>query len=61
MFIGQKRKVKTGDHNFAAGSTITIIGFGFEYMILCSGVSYRGHKIEQWLIKKEIGREAEDE
>ena len=55
MKIGEKRRVRVGDHYFKARSEIEITEFVGERLIRCIGVNKNGVKIDQLLIAAEIG------
>ncbi len=60
MKIGEKRKVRVGDHYFKERIEIEITEFVSEKLIRCIGVNKYGVKIDQLLIAAEIGMVVED-
>lgn len=61
MKIGEKRKVRVGDHYFKERSVIEITEFVGERLIRCIGINKDGVKIDQLLIAAEIGMVVEDQ
>lgn len=55
MKIGERRKVRVGDHYFKKSSVIEITEFVGEKLIRCIGTNKDGVKIDQLLIAAEIG------
>jgi len=55
MKIGEKRRVRVGDHYFKARSLIEITEFVGKNLIRCIGYNKNGVKIDQLLIAAEIG------
>jgi len=59
MKIGEKRKVRVGDHYFKERSVIEITEFVGERLIRCTGINKNGVKIDQLLVAAEIGMAVE--
>jgi len=59
MKIGEKRKVRVGDHYFKERSVIEITEFVGERLIRCIGINKNGVKIDQLLLASEIGMAVE--
>lgn len=59
MKIGEKRKVRVGDHYFKERSVIEITEFIGKNLIRCIGINKDGVKIDQLLIAAEIGMAVE--
>ena len=61
MKIGEKRRVRVGDHYFKARSEIEITEFVGKNLIRCIGINKNGVKIDQLLVAAEIGMVVENQ
>lgn len=60
MKIGDKRRVRVGDHYFAPRSVVEIVEFVGERLIRCIGRNKDGLKMDQLLIAGELGMQVEE-